>query len=151
MDVVSHIVLAVKENQFSLRLVIGMTSKSGGKNGKHCPVTDTSKISAIVNMSLQVFQHRFGCQFRATTDATMSVQSCHFQLLPSIHFLCLLDSPVQATVSAGSSSMLGSISFVQISQSDMGRFETLRRCEKELLSVMKNSKKRGEIAGGDSD
>ena len=80
--VVSHIVLAVKENQFSLRLVIGMTSKSGGKNGKHCPVTDTSKISAIANMSLQVFQHRFGCQFRATTDATMSVQSCHFQLLP---------------------------------------------------------------------
>jgi len=119
--------------------VIGLSSKTGGKNGKHCPVTETSTIAAIANISVQLFQYRYGNTFRAVTDTTSSVQTSHFQIFLSIHFLCMFDSRPQATNSHGF------VSFLDISPSDMNRFKTLKNGEKQIFLAIKNCRKCGEV------
>ncbi|KAF8225197.1 hypothetical protein L208DRAFT_1075454, partial [Tricholoma matsutake] len=50
--------------------VIAIYSKTGGKNGKHAAITDTSNISAISYLGVQVFKHMHGCLFQDHPDAT---------------------------------------------------------------------------------
>jgi len=120
--------------------VIGLSSKTGGKNGKHCPVSETSKISALSNIFVQVFQHRFGCQFRAVTQATTSVRTKHFQLLPSIQFLCLTESPPKV-IGSGNAHSVDTI--IEVSQADVECYQALRGVEKNLIEALKKWKKRG--------
>jgi hypothetical protein len=42
-------------------------------------------------------------------------------------------------------------SFIDISSSDMNRFKALKSSEKQLFTVMKNWKKRGEIVAEEED
>ncbi|KAF8889727.1 hypothetical protein CPB84DRAFT_1634748, partial [Gymnopilus junonius] len=44
-------------------------SKTGGKNGKHADVTDSSNIMAVYYIAAQVFEHQIGSQFRAIPHA----------------------------------------------------------------------------------
>jgi len=50
--------------------VIAMTSKSGGKNGKHCDITESSTIAAISLLSIQVFQQDHSCYFHSIPENT---------------------------------------------------------------------------------
>ncbi|KAF8232513.1 hypothetical protein L208DRAFT_1064247, partial [Tricholoma matsutake] len=50
--------------------VIAIYSKSGGKHGKHEAVSDSSNISAVSHVCVQVFEHMFGRQFRGIPAAT---------------------------------------------------------------------------------
>jgi hypothetical protein len=67
-------------------------SKTGGKNGKHAAVTDSSNISAVSYIGVQVFEHMYGRQFRVIPEATAPFLTKQFALLPPISFLCSLSS-----------------------------------------------------------
>ncbi|KAJ7768133.1 hypothetical protein DFH07DRAFT_1058377 [Mycena maculata] len=47
--------------------VFGMNAKGGGKYGKHEPVTESSNISALSKISVQVFENLHGAQFSSIT------------------------------------------------------------------------------------
>jgi hypothetical protein len=51
-------------------LVIALYSKTGSKNGKHAAITDSSNISALLYVGVQVFEHMYGCQFCVIPEAT---------------------------------------------------------------------------------
>ena len=67
-----------------------------------------------------------------------SVRTKHYQLLTSIQFLCLLDSPPKVITSGDSVDTV-----VEVSPADVTRFRALREVEKGLMEVMKKWKKRG--------
>ena len=69
-------------------VVVGLYSKTGGKNGKHGSVSESSNISAISYMAVQAFEH---IQFCSVPAATAIFQTRQFLLLSSMHFLTLLD------------------------------------------------------------
>ena len=87
--------------QFVL-LVIALYAKTGGKNGKHMAITDSSNISAVSNIGVQVFEHMYSGLFRAIPEATALFFTKRFALLQPISFLCLISSrptlqPILAT------------------------------------------------------
>ena len=74
-------------------LVIALYSKTGGKNGKHAAITDSSAISTVSYIGVQVFEHMYGRQFRVIPEATALFFTKQFALLPPISFLSTLSSP----------------------------------------------------------
>ncbi|KAJ6563457.1 hypothetical protein B0H10DRAFT_2115287, partial [Mycena sp. CBHHK59/15] len=72
--------------------VFAMHSKGGGKYGKHEAVTDSSNISALSKISVQLFQNIHGPQFRSIPTSTAILQSKQFAHIVPINFLCLLSS-----------------------------------------------------------
>ncbi|KAF8209530.1 hypothetical protein K438DRAFT_1503605, partial [Mycena galopus ATCC 62051] len=67
--------------------IFGIHAKGGGKYGKHEPVTDSSNISALSKISVQVFENLHGAQFRSIPLATAAVQTKQFAHIPPIQFL----------------------------------------------------------------
>ncbi|KAF8980095.1 hypothetical protein BDQ17DRAFT_1221901, partial [Cyathus striatus] len=61
--------------------VITMYSKMAGKNAKHTAVTYSSKISAISNLGVQVFENGIANHFTAFPQATVLLYTHHFQLI----------------------------------------------------------------------
>ncbi|KAF8235313.1 hypothetical protein L208DRAFT_1257743 [Tricholoma matsutake] len=43
--------------------VLAIYAKSAGKAGKHCQVSDSSNITAVSNLPIQLFDHFIGVQF----------------------------------------------------------------------------------------
>jgi hypothetical protein len=76
-------------------IVFGMHSKGGGKYGKHEPVTDSSNISALSKISVQVFKNLPSAQFKSIPSAAAVVETKQFTHIPPIHFLCLLSAPAR--------------------------------------------------------
>jgi hypothetical protein len=91
------------------------------------------------NIFVQVYQHRFGSQFRAVTQATTSVRTKHFQLIPSIQFLCLADSQPEV-IGSGNAHSVDTV--IEVSQADMTHYHALRGIEKSLMEALKKWKKR---------
>jgi hypothetical protein len=52
-----------------------MYSKTGGKNGKHAAITQSSNISAVSYIGLQLFENVINRQFRAIPEATALFQT----------------------------------------------------------------------------
>ena len=72
--------------------VVALYSKTGGKNGKHTAVTDSSNISAVSYIGVQVFKHMYGHQFHVIPKDTVPFLTKQFALLLPISFLCSLSS-----------------------------------------------------------
>ena len=65
-------------------------------------IMDSSNISAVSNIGVQVFEHMYSGLFRAIPEATALFFTKWFALLQPISFLCLLSSspalqPILAT------------------------------------------------------
>ncbi|KAF4611637.1 hypothetical protein D9613_004574 [Agrocybe pediades] len=118
--------------------VIGMAAKSSGKYGSHCPVTETSNIAAVSNITVQLFQNHIARKFLSVCDATLSFHTKYFHVISSLQFLCLADTRVPT------SSGLDAASF-ELSPEDMVRFRTLRQGQNALSAAMKLSKKKGAL------
>ena len=73
-------------------LVIAIYSKSGGKNGKHCSITESSNIGAISYIAAQLFEFMHGRQSRHTPEATARLQTRQFTLSASMGFLTILST-----------------------------------------------------------
>ena len=49
----------------AIKLVKSIYAKTGGKNGRHNNVTDSSNIMVISYLAVQIFEYQLGTQFRA--------------------------------------------------------------------------------------
>ncbi|KAK6984121.1 hypothetical protein R3P38DRAFT_2472408, partial [Favolaschia claudopus] len=96
--------------------VFEMYSKGGGKYGKHEPVTESSNISALSKISVQVYEHGHGAQFRAIPTATAVVQTKQFAHIQPYQFICLLSGSPK-TIPSG----------VELRLEDANRFKLLLR------------------------
>jgi hypothetical protein len=68
-----------------------LTTQQNGKNGKHSSVSESSNISAVSYMAIQVFEPMYARQFCSVPSATAIFQAHQYLLLSSFHFLTLLD------------------------------------------------------------
>jgi hypothetical protein len=115
-------------------LVIIFYSKTGGKNGKHCSITESSNISAISYIAVQLFEFMHGRQFRQTPEATARLQTRQFALLASISFLSILSSRPKIH------SMTGTL---ELTVEDTELFNTLNHSVPKFRGAIALSKKRG--------
>jgi hypothetical protein len=111
--------------------VIAFYSKTGGK---HSSITESSNISAVSYIAVQLFEFMHGHQFCHTSEATSYLQTRQFALLPSIMFLTLLLTSSKVHVQSGTLELL---------QEDTDRFATLDKGMVTFKVAMKLSKKRG--------
>lgn len=115
---------------------IALYSKSGGKNGKHCAVTDSTNISAISYVALQVYEYAHGAHFRPFTDATALFQTKQFILLPSTAFLYALRTAPRVS-STG----------IDLNSSDLKMFHRLQAGRGKFKDAAKLFKKRANKEG----
>jgi len=85
-----------RRHSFKNYIVIAMYSKTGGKNGRHSAITESSSIAAVFEsyLAVQLFQYRLARQFRSVPNATANFQTKQFLLLSSLQFLCLIDTKI---------------------------------------------------------
>lgn len=68
-----------------------MYAKTGAKNSKHEPVSETTNVTALSKIAVQVFEHiGHGCHFTSITTTTALLNTYHFHLLPSFQLLTLI-------------------------------------------------------------
>ena len=134
-------ILILKINPICALTVLALYSKSG-KKGKHSSVSESSNISAVSYMAVQVFKPMYARQFRSVPAATATFQTRQYLLLSSFHFLTLLDYK-------DSSQQQGSI--LELSTVDLNRFRTLQNANKQLQAAFKLSKKRGRNSDDDDE
>ncbi|KAJ6576299.1 hypothetical protein B0H10DRAFT_2199108 [Mycena sp. CBHHK59/15] len=115
--------------------VFAMHSKGGGKYGKHEAVTDSSNISALSKISVQLFQNIHGPQFRSIPTSTAILQSKQFAHIVPINFLCLLSS-VPKPVPTG----------IELAPEDSETFKKLSAGFSTFVDAMKLFRKRGKNA-----
>lgn len=118
-----------------------MQSKGRGKYGKHEAVTDSSNISALSKISVQLFENFHGPQFRSIPTSTAILQSKQFAHIAPIDFLCLLSS-VPKLVPTG----------LELAAEDSECFKKLSAGFSKFSDAMKLFRKRGKkTAGGAGD
>ena len=117
-----------------VRIVVSLSSKTAGKNSKHSDITESSNISAVSLMGVQVFQQSFGTQFSMITENTSWFQTKGYFLIPSTQFLCVVDSKIQ----------FRSPVMVEVVFEDLQRFLKLRKGEDALKTALKQFKKRAD-------
>jgi uncharacterized membrane protein len=116
-------------------------SKAGGKDGKHADKTESSNITAVSYLAVQVFQHNVARQFSVFT--MMPFQTKQFLHLPPHQFLCLVESTVRITPGS---------SFVEISLEDLTRFFcALEAGQKQLEVALKAFGKRKPKGAADAE
>ncbi|KAJ6563169.1 hypothetical protein B0H10DRAFT_1947464 [Mycena sp. CBHHK59/15] len=119
-----------------------MQSKGGGKHGKHEAVTDSSNVSVLSKISVQVFEHLHGPQFRSIPTAKALLQTKQFGHIAPINFLCLLSAVPKFSSVA-----------LELAPEDSDRFKTLSRGLSQFNTAMTLFRKRGKrvaTAEGDS-
>lgn len=116
-----------------------MNAKTGGKNGKHAAIVEASNVAAVSYIGLQVFeQTHIDNLFTPTTETNIRFGTKRLVLLPSLAFLCLLQSsPVSMGVK-----MSGDLSD-EISAEDLHTYQELASCTNLLTKVMNSSRRRG--------
>lgn len=119
-----------------------MYAKTGGKNGKHSSINESSNIAAVSYICLQVFEFNVGRQFRAVTEATSAFQTKQFLTIPSFQFLSLVDTKIHDSGAAT----------VELSAPDMDRFRALQGGKVKLeLALTLSRKRRGGIPMDDNE
>ena len=94
-------------------------------------------IATVSNIAVQLFQYRRAREFRLVTDATLRFQTKQYLLIPSIQFLCLLDTKFPSDQT---------LPYIEVtSDMDMERFKTFKEGKNELISALKLSRKRGGV------
>ncbi len=119
--------IIVKSNYLTIILVITIYSKSGGANGTHGHVTDSSVITAVSNIGVQIYEHHFGTRFYEKPPSHTFPQVKCFDILPSSSFLCLLEH-VPVRVEGG----------LQISPQDFAFFKNLKAQVPSIINALKN-------------
>ncbi|CAK5270401.1 unnamed protein product [Mycena citricolor] len=119
--------------------VFALHAKGGGKFGKHDAVTDSSNISALSKISVQLFEHIHGSHFRAIPAATAVLQTSQFAHLPPIAFLCVISAP--QTTPTG----------LVLAESEVQRFKNLAQGHNRFAAALKNFNKRGKRTAGESE
>jgi hypothetical protein len=71
--------------------VLSIYTKLGGKNGKHCWVGETSSITAVSHMPIQLFKYIISRHFHPVPQFMNYLQVSRFALLSSASFLYILD------------------------------------------------------------
>jgi len=125
----------------TIPLVIALYSKTGGKSGKHANITESSNISAVSYLNVQVFQHNVSRQFSTHPEAMMPFQTKQFLQVPPHQFLCLVESKVLAVDGS---------SFVEVSSTDYTRFRSLERGQQQLETALRLFRKR-KTGGSDEE
>ncbi len=110
-------------------------AKSGGKNAKHGSVEDSNTIGALSNIAVQIFEHTYGRQFRSITQATSTLQTNQYALLPPLNFLCKLNN--SPTLTPGG---------LVLHQNDEALFKELQGASQRLSEAMVLSRRRGKNA-----
>jgi hypothetical protein len=92
----------------------------------------------VSNIAVQLFQYRGRArEFRLVTDATLLFQTKQYLLIPSIQFLCLLDTNFPSDQA---------LPYIEVkSDLDMERFKALKEGKNELIFALKLSRKRGGL------
>ncbi|KAJ7242483.1 hypothetical protein C8J57DRAFT_1084298 [Mycena rebaudengoi] len=120
--------------------VFAIYSKGGGKGGKHESVTDSSNISALSKISVQLFEKIHGTKFRSIPTATGVLQTKQFAHIPPVNFLCLL-SAVPKLVPSG----------LALGADDSDRFKKFSPGLDKFNEAMVLFRKRGKKAAGTGD
>ena len=76
--------------------MVCLYSKSGGQGGKHSAVADSSSVTALSHIGVQVFEHSHSRWFTHIPSRTARLHTKQFALLPPPCFLLCLHSPVEA-------------------------------------------------------
>lgn len=113
-------------------LVLGLYSKSGGKNGKHCWASDSSNISALSYIPVQLFEpmERVSRQFRHVARSCSTLSALHlsrFALLPATSFLCMLENAPRVLAQT-----------ILISPTDNARFIALNTQVSRVIMAIKD-------------
>ncbi|KIJ59917.1 hypothetical protein HYDPIDRAFT_170487 [Hydnomerulius pinastri MD-312] len=137
-----HYGLIFTSGRLRIGKVIALYSKGGGKNGKHGAALKADHIAALSYVGVQVYQQYFRQTFRAVTDETAKFQTHQFAFLPSIMFLCTLNSTPEITHSG---------SELTVSVADLALFEALKRAENNISEAGKLFRKRGKGKAPEED
>jgi len=120
--------------------VLSVYTKNAGKGTTHAWASDTSTITAISNLPVQIFEHMHGLQFRLFR-AKAQGQALHiprFGLLSSSQFLCTLTHSPTATSDGG---------MIAIPQQDHELFKILNshrgNVKKAVVALSGGKKKAG--------
>ncbi|KAJ7728967.1 hypothetical protein DFH07DRAFT_757091, partial [Mycena maculata] len=113
--------------------VFGLQAKGGGKHGKHEAVTESSNISTLSKISVQIFDNLHGTQFRSIPAATALLQAKQFGHTPPINFLCLLSAVLKLSPTG-----------LKLVPEDSDRFRTLSRGLVQFNNAMTLFRKRGK-------
>ncbi|KAF9011952.1 hypothetical protein BDQ17DRAFT_1232992, partial [Cyathus striatus] len=107
----------------------------------HATVTDSSKISAISSLGVQVFENSIANHFTAFPQATVFLYTHHFQLISPIQFLVVIPPSVITVQPDGG---------VALDTEYMTMFHWLNSQTKQLNAALKafNSRKQKNV---DSD
>ncbi|KAK7012443.1 hypothetical protein R3P38DRAFT_2550092, partial [Favolaschia claudopus] len=115
-----------------------------GKYGKHESRTDSSNISALSKISVQLFEHFYDSEFRSIPTPTAILQTKQFAHIPPSDFLCLL---------SGEANLLPT--GLELRSDDSQLYNSLSRGYSKFVDAMKEFRKRGgksaEAAALDDD
>ncbi|RDB19960.1 hypothetical protein Hypma_012735 [Hypsizygus marmoreus] len=131
----------VYNKKVTLGKILSIYSKTGGKNAKHSNVTDSSNISAVSYLVLQVFENMRNLnQFRVIPSDLQHLQSKRFVHLPSTAFLSTLNNAPRE---------VGESKNLVLLPSDYALFNSLIGRTADILAVMKALNGRSKKPAGD--
>jgi len=96
-------------------------------------ITDSSNVSAVSYIGVQVFEHMYSGLFRVIPEATALFFTKRFALLQPISFLCLLSSSPDTATSSN---------HLELARADLVLFQTLQAHRTRFESAMTLSRKR---------
>ena len=111
-----------------MKAVVCLYSKSGGKSGKHNAVTDSSDITALSYIGVQVFEHSHSKWFTHIPSKTAQLQTRQFALLPPMYFLMCLHSAVE----------VNETQVVEVSREDYTEFKNMLQGVHRIRKALHN-------------
>ena len=105
-------------------------------------MVDSTNISVLSKISVQLFEQLYGTQFRAIPTATALLQTKQFAHIPPIimNFLCLLSTSPKAGPTG-----------LKLGAEDSNRFQTLAQGHNKFNAALTLSRKRGQKQGAAAD
>ena len=97
------------------KLVVCLYSRSGGQGGKHNAVADSSNITALLHVGVQVFEHAHSRWFTQFPVKTAQLHTKQFALLSPRNLLLCLHAAVEEDETQ----------LVQVSQNDFIEFKNM--------------------------
>ncbi|KAF8643074.1 hypothetical protein AX16_009221 [Volvariella volvacea WC 439] len=123
-------------------MVLSLSSKTGGKDRKHAPISETSNVSAFSCIDLRAYGHFAGRQFRAVHSETARFQAKQFAPIPAIQFLRLISSTAIKSTRTG---------LEIIDDAAYNQFRALRAATSQLKKAVEQSNKRKTDPGAPED